>query len=61
MTKIQNIQKDIENIERKIKKLQLQKGILLIQLESIKNNTEGVTTSLSNRNSQGNLEDSKVW
>jgi hypothetical protein len=38
MNKRENILKDINNIDQKIKKLEAQKNLLLIQLESIKNN-----------------------
>lgn len=38
MTKKENIQNDINNIDQKIKKLNAQKNLLLIQLESIKEN-----------------------
>lgn len=39
MTKKENILKDINNIDQKIKKLNAQKNLLLIQLESTQENT----------------------
>lgn len=38
MTKRENIQKDINNINLKIKKLEAQKSVLVIQLESLNQN-----------------------
>lgn len=40
MSKIENIRRDIQDIDRKIRKLEAQKNLLKIQLESIENYTE---------------------
>lgn len=54
MNKSQNILKDIENINRKIKKLEAQRNILEIQLESIKENV-GTQDSYSSFNRSNNF------
>lgn len=56
MTKIENIKKDMKNIERKMKKLQAQYTILKIQLEDLEEKTETGTKHLSSAELLGQMD-----
>jgi len=60
-TKEQNLRKDMENIDLKMKKLQMQKNILIMTLNSLLENKTANATSSAQPNDSSSVSKSNLF